>query len=213
MNYDDFSRYWSGTYIGIKSEESIRPFYVSDIGDRQVQGVYLAHKGSKTEHAVLSWEDMNVSSTVFKTPPPNMVTDGKGVVYISMSPVRQWKKGYVTGRTRTHVYSPFSQAFKKATGFTSASADNNKLIWNLFNPAYYTLKELEPKLQAGKLFGGPLCNTMALCISEKHHDSMLLYKEQFIGEYKEGKMVLYPNMLPYADHVQRELQVEVQISE
>ena len=213
MDYNDFSRYWAGTYIGIKTKDGIRPFYVSDIGDRQIQGVYIEPKGVEQEHAMLTWEAINVPSTVFKTPPPNMVMDGKGVVYISMSPVRQWKKGYVSHRSRTHVYSPFSQTFRKATGFTSSAANNNNLIWNLFNPVYYTLKELETKLQAGTLFGGPLCSTMALCISEKHHDSMLLYKEQFIGEYKENKIVLYPNTLPYADHVQRELQVEVQISE
>jgi len=212
MDFEDFKRYWRNSYIGIPTKEgTVMPFKVEVIDGNNVMGHLLKDKGSAKRPHVYEWKILNNNKTIFKPPPPGMINDKKGVTYLTTLPMRQWHKGVTMGNGRMRAHLPYSHDFIRATGMLGEAIGSDRMMWEYYNPSYFDITKLEGMLQRGTRFGGAITHTMALIMSEKTPHSVLLYKETEIGEYRDGIIHLYQRMMPYADHVKRELRMEVLI--
>ncbi|KKM69623.1 hypothetical protein LCGC14_1448890 [marine sediment metagenome] len=214
MEYDDFARYWPNSWIGIHQPMGhYLPYRIDGIGGQQVVGVIIKNsKGNTSEHNT-TFDTLNTEKNIFKIHTVGMVNDKKGVFYVKQRPARQWRKGFTVTEGRVSRHLPFTPDFLKQTKYSPSKVGAPHIIWSMFNPHYYDIHEIATLLRKGRKYGGAIAQTMALCMSETSEHSVLVYKENTIGRFIDNKIHLQPRMFPYADHVKRELGVEVVIDE
>jgi hypothetical protein len=99
-----------------------------------------------------------IKATDFGCPPLGMRAFGDTVGYISIPAVRQSNRGYHYRSTNVKVFNP-SCFIECKMEYPYVGSPG--MIWEVFNPKFYTLKEALKKFESGDSLGVPLSRRCA----------------------------------------------------
>lgn len=166
-NVADFTKYFVGTYIAIQDNEKLVPRYVRNVLD--AGHVDLRSTADNREPIYVTFEEV---ITKYKIIPPRAgtITTSQGVVYTSVIPERQYRKGLC--ETRLNI-----------TNFTQIRDDSrlHGFVSEMFNNRYFKLDVLLKEIRDGVRLGGALSPKVGLHIKPTIQTPILTYKSQVCG--------------------------------
>ena len=179
MPYDEFIRYYTSTYIGIKDKNKlITPVYVRGVGvNNGSVAVQMISKSGIRKPAEVIYDQTEWCT---HSGLGNINTEDF-FVYIYMYAYRQWQKGI-----NDQIYKRFNP-FSMELNILDRDINIFQLIWNRFNPTYYSLDHGLYLLTNMQRFAVALSPTIGLGLKFTCKNVCLFYKNILIGELLDTK--------------------------
>lgn len=196
-NPEDFSRYFSGSYIARRENGLLVPFYVRaqfpvDNG-RDAQVELYEWIGGRKLNSLVRFSTI-LEQYKITCPRLGTISTSDSVVYITLVPSRQYKKGLAEERVKIHRFmeTPKLPMF-------------HDLVTYIFNPVYFPPEVLLKKLEDGERIGGALSPNLGIFVSNNARYPMLVYKNNVVGEIKEDEVKLLNAYSPHKDYITKKM--------
>lgn len=212
-NMDDFSRYYSSSWIGWHGSDAahIQPCYVQGRMDAERVAFTPLAKTADGSFATGSrfysyWSDVK-EHIDFGMPDIGMLQDGPTVVFVSYKTPRIARKGY---RPREAFVSDFNHWDIRKKYNNRQATDRYDWVWFAFNPEYKSLEQSEALINKGEAVGLPLSRTLAIYSQPKFKHTLLAYKRWTIGHVINPYLIqIKPEYGDYEEDVARQTGAEV----
>lgn len=190
-NLADFSKYFIGTYIAIQDNEKLVPRYVRNVID--AGHVDLRPTSETREPIFVTFEEI---ITKYKIIPPRAgtITTSQGIVYTSVIPERQYRKGLCEARLNI-------------TNFTQIRDDGRlaAFVNEMYNNRYFKIDVLLNEIRDGTRLGGALSPKVGVHIKPTIQTPILTYKSQVCGivvsTKDEREIQLLPKFVMYREYI------------
>lgn len=208
-NPNDFHTYFRGTYIGLPKKNRIEPCVVERVDHVEADEwrCRLIHQNEQGEQRPGVWKPFKdvVEEYVLIPPELGAISTNISLVYVSLRPLRQFRKGL---ESRRLSISPFHDRGTLPTQRTELKY----LVEYIFNPIKFGFLELWDLLGEGKRVGGAIDNRFGLVLKPNINCPLLTYKDEVIGACLEKQHIkLFPGYAKYVDHITRNIAPKVEL--
>lgn len=179
---DDVRAYWMETYVGVKKDDQVKAYYVTDAVWSDDKGDNALYMSREDDQIKMYLNDPNLISYV---PELGMKQINKRACYFTKAARRQWKKGLRTGQYNSK-FIDFRRDNYAGCNMMRISSESRD---SMFNPAHCELADALMLLCAG-YDSIALSVNFAIANHPRSFDPILCYREDIVGKVTKGELYL-----------------------
>lgn len=181
---------WGGSYIGVKQEDGIKPFYVIEFQRKEVIG-HFNDTGSNIQN--ISFDELS-----FDRPAMGHINFDDTVVQLQGLPRRQWKRGYRSQNNEiVHPFHPEEMYIGKNINWKGYD-----FVKEVFNPQYPTVSQCIEDVRELRCLARAFNSKFAIGIKSGFIHPRVFYKGINVGRLNQDNSV---NLRRQAVHLFEEL--------
>jgi len=182
-NLDDFSKYYSDTWIARKVQKDVVPYKVNSIN--AITGKARLYRLGSLQREEFSF-DIIADQFILAAPPLGMINTAKSVTYLELVPARQWAKGFTLTRCMAHQYGPEPRVYTEL-----------ELVPYVFSPEYLSYSDAVAAVN--KADRGACAFSPIFCVEAIANNVLpvIRYKTFIIGQADEDSVLLAPGYERY----------------
>lgn len=179
----DYRSRYSGTYIGVPTDDGIRPLYVRDIEGRgrntSFVGQYVREDGSKED--TLSTVNVRQEGLLLAPPKLGLVADRGSLCYMYRKPHRRWKQGL-------SLDSTYPRWFVRDVNGEGLN------VFRIFNQQFTALDEALQEASTINRRGYMITRYVGVVSSEREGHCHVVFRADKVGDYnsESDTLVLLP---------------------
>jgi hypothetical protein len=208
---EEFVKSYADGFFGVKIDGKVYPSRVvkDRVTKRTVLPIrYMCDKEGKELSMDVDW--VAGRGTILRGYPDlGCIKVGPTLAYLSVRPLRQYKKGYVPDNVLLHI--PNQYQIRKVLPRFIATSSSKEVVWQVFNREYWELAAAVALLDKSEGVGYPLSQNFGIYLHSDHPNPIILCKNHDAGVYKDGKVELFKNFGVWKEQFQRETGVEANV--
>lgn len=202
---DEFIKSYNEGYFGIKLEGKVFPCRVDRSREATKRTIlplrYLINKDGKELSKDVDWVAER-DALIRGYPDLGCIKVGPTLAYLSVRPLRQYKKGYVSDNVNVHIPNQFQ--IRRIFPRFIATPASKEVVWQVFNREYWELAKAVELLDTGEGAGYPLSQNFGIYLHSDHPNPIILCKNHDAGVFKNGKVEFFKNYSVLKEQFQRE---------
>lgn len=193
---EDFIQYFIHTYIAKREGDQRVPFLVEK---STRTGIVLQPTSKEFREAGVGKISVPFNEIIetyeLTHPSTGAISTDNTVIYITLSPRRQYKKGVCENRLNIHKFH--------GTKLAPELVHISYWVHSLYNNKYFKFNELLKLMQKGERIGGAISPKIGVIVRKGIALPLITYKDKIIGVVEKNYIKILPQYLIYKDPIYR----------
>ena len=182
-NNDDANRKWSGTVVGLESNNFITPYFIEEVSVKKLsKGMGYSLRGSIVENG--RWVPKNITSfeksLIFSWPSLGLVNTGYYAINTSRVPDRIYRKAPASGNINTTYVGYDCGTVVPMPDYPRFSAAIFQ--WDFWNKRYYGMSEAIARILDRAAISVALNKNTAITLSPFYDGLAIWHRGAIVGE-------------------------------
>ncbi len=201
---DDVRSFWQGTYVGLRDNNVVQAWYVSEVFTSPVthKVSLLLHRGHESKKIGL-----NNPNLISHLPDVGMVQLGKNSAFSSYKAARQWKKGL---RLSALDFDPVCCNLS-AHDISRHFSHNAEAMDSFYSHEYKSIREAVKLINREGYNSVALSKNLSVASVPEYRQLILCYREDIIGAVINLKPTITEDSRQFFNIISEELEVPIVI--
>lgn len=211
---EEFVRsYGKGSYVGVNIDPKSTTIHPARIDVNHLAAIpgkiqlrYMVDASGKELSKEIDWiAERDV--LIREYPKLGMLKVGPTIGYLSVKPLRQWKKGYYYENVQMHIPNKADlQTVRPRAMLTPAS---KTVVWHVYNREFWTVPKALELMEEGEGIGYPINYELGVYLRKDMEIPCVAYKNELVGSIDDNKVHVLHKYKLYSQQIERAFKMEV----